>query len=113
MTTTIHYDDQLSEYVVDITCYFAEGSDAKGCRIVAHPQPVNDNIKSCEFVATREGRNESTVTVALPNGIYTLMIYDDEEEAARYPAFNTTLSVHNSQQISGIWSTVFQCLLIM
>ena len=92
-------DDQQSGYV-DITCYFAKESDAKGCRIVAQPPLGNDSTKPCEFAAAREGRDESTVTVALPSGTYKLMVYDDEDEAGHNPAFATTLSVQSSQ-VSG------------
>ena len=52
------------------------------------------------FAAAREGRDESTVTIALPSGTYTLMVYDDENEAGPNPAFTTTLSVQSSQ-VSG------------
>ena len=93
MNTLLNYD-QPSGYV-NITCYFAKGSNAKGCKIVADSQQVNE---SCVFAAAREGRDESTVTIALPSGTYTLMVYDDE--AGPNPAFTTTLSVQSSQ-ISG------------
>ena len=95
MNTLLNYD-QPSGYV-DITCYFAKGSNAKGCRIVADSQQVNE---PCEFAAAREGRDESTVTVALPSGIYTLTVYDDEDEAGPKPAFTSTQSVQSSQ-VSG------------
>ena len=96
----LYPDNQPSGYV-DITCYFAKESDAKGCRIVAQPPLGNDSTKPCVFVAAREGRDESTVTIALPSGTYTLMVYDDENEAGPNPAFTTTLSVQSSPQVSG------------
>ena len=99
-------DDQQSGYV-DITCYFAKESDAKGCRIVAQPPLGNDSTKPCEFAAAREGRDESTVTVALPSGTYKLMVYDDENEACHNPAFAITLSVQSSQVSGRVQHIIF------
>lgn len=92
--TTIH--DQHT----DITCYFSQESDIKGCKI-ALQIPENNNNTFCQFVASKTDGNKATVTVALPDGTYTLLAYDDEDGAVHNPAFTTTLSVHGSPQVSG------------
>ena len=96
MNTTIR--NQLSGYI-DITCHFAEGSNANGCKITAITQQES---KPCEFIAYREKEDKATVTVTLPNGNYTLLVYDYEAVAVDNPAFTTTLSLQSSAQVSGI-----------
>ena len=80
MDTT--FQNQLSGYL-DITCHFAKGSNANGCRITAitlQDVEIYDNSTSCEFIAYREEEDKATVTVTLPNENYTLLAYDYEAE---------------------------------
>ena len=91
-------EDQPSGYI-DITCYFAEESNADECRITL--QEYN-NSKSCNFTVPRKEEDKATITVTLPNGTYTLLAYDYEAGAVDNPAFITTLSVQNSSEVSGI-----------
>ena len=75
----------------EITCYFASGSEVKGCRIV-----IISERRDCELhtTATRqEGAGDAVVNVTLPTGEYSVVVYDDELVTAENPAFNTTLSV--------------------
>ena len=83
----------------DITCYFARESDAKGCKIVIQT-PRNVTLISC--VASREEEDKATITVALSNGTYTLLVYDEEDGAADNPAFITALHILCGAQDSGI-----------
>ena len=59
----------------------------------------------CEYTATREeGSTEGTISVMLPRGEYTVVVYDDEDVEVIHPAYNTTLIVTNSsaEKASGI-----------
>ena len=98
MDTTIH--NQPSGYI-DITCHFAEGSNAKGCRITAIRVQEYNTSTTCEFIAYREEEDKATVTVVLPNEKYTLLVHDYETGSNNNPAFTTTLSLEGSAQVSG------------
>ena len=102
MNTFAHYDNQPSGYV-DITCYFAKGSDAKGCKIIVQNKT---NATFCDLVATREDRGEARVTVALPNRTYALLIYDVEDGAVHNPALTATLNVLCGTLVSGMESSI-------
>ena len=54
------------------------------------------------FFASKEEEDKATITIALPNGTYTLLVYDEEDEAVDNPAFTTILSVICGTQVSGI-----------
>ena len=97
------FQNQHSGYL-DITCHFAKGSNANGCRITAITlQDLEYNISTpCEFIVYREKEDKATVTVTLPNENYTLMVHDYEAGAVDNPAFTTTLSLPGSAQVSGI-----------
>ena len=96
-------DKRLSGHI-NITCHFAEGSSANGCRIVV--QTIQGAV-FCVFAASRKEEDKATITVALPNGTYTLLVYDEEDGAVHNPAFTTTLSVLSGIQVSGIVFIVF------
>ena len=87
----------------DVTCYFARESEAKGCRIVVQ---TLQNVTSCVFFASKEEEDKATITIALPNGTYTLLVYDDEDEVHN-PAFTTILSVLCGTQVSGTEFSVY------
>ena len=75
----------------EITCYFAPGSEVKGCRIV-----IMSERRGCELhtTATRqEGAGDAVVNVTLPAGEYSVVVYDDELVTEENPAFTTTLSL--------------------
>ena len=59
------------------------------------------------IVASREEEEKATISVALPNGTYTLLVYDEEDEAVHNPAFTTILSVLCGTQVSGTESSVY------
>ena len=102
-----HVETNIQERLcgyIDVTCYFARDSDAKGCRIVVQSL---QGVTSCVFVASREEDNKANITVALPNGTYTLLVYDEEDEAGPNPAFTTILSVLCGTQVSGTESSVY------
>ena len=93
--------DQYDEYV-NATCYFAQGSDAKGCKI----EVINLEYSSsslCEFIASRNLDNQANVTIQLPEGRYTILVYDQEFDStmSEYPASNTTINVSTSAQVTG------------
>ena len=87
----------------NITCHFALGSPVKGCRII-----ISENRRSdmqFEYTATREeGSTEGTISVMLPRGQYTVIVYDDEDIDVKNPAYNCTITITNSSVIqpSGI-----------
>ena len=61
-----------------ITCFFANGARARGCRIVL-TQTAEERGEECELSATRQDwANEATVSVQLPAGEYSLLVYDDD-----------------------------------
>ena len=77
----------------EMTCYFAVGSKARGCRIVV----IHEDNGECELNVTRpEGSGEAVMKVTLPTGQYSLLVYDDDydDQETVNPAFNTTLSVY-------------------
>ena len=71
-----------------MTCYFAAGSKARGCRIVV----IHEDNGECELNVTRpEGSGEAAMKVTLPAGQYSLLVYDDDDMSQQNPAFTTTL----------------------
>ena len=85
----------------EMTCYFAAGSKARGCRIVL----IHEDNGECELNVTRpEGSGEAVMKVTLLAGQYSLLVYDDDgqETVGRdSPAYQTTLSV-SSDNLSDI-----------
>jgi hypothetical protein len=75
----------------DITCFFADGSKATGCRVV-----LIDRENRCELMATRQERTrEAAVNVGLPAGEYSVLVYDiddDERVGPENPAYTTTIT---------------------
>ena len=77
----------------DITCYFARGSQIKGCRIVIISEGRGGD---CEFNTTAtklEGARDAAVNVELPAGEYSIVVYDDEQVTEENPAYTSTLSI--------------------
>ena len=73
----------------EMTCYFAAGSKARGCRIVV----IHEDNGECELNVTRpEGSGEAVMKVTLPAGQYSLLVYDDDDDdmSQQNPAFTTT-----------------------
>ena len=100
-TVEITPQNDVKEFI-DITCHFAPGSLVKGCRIIISE---NRSDIQCEYTATREeGSTEGTISVILPRGEYTVVVYDDEDVDVENPAYNTTITITNSSlmQPSGI-----------
>ena len=57
------------------------------------------DIDQCahEYTATREeGSTEGTISVILPRGKYTVVVYDDEDAEVENPAYNSTITISNS-----------------
>ena len=85
-----HLSDQDGS-VVHITCHFALGSQIKGCIIIIFNEL---NLEQCEYTATREeGSTEGTISVMLPRGEYTVVVYDDEDVEVKNPAYNSTIKI--------------------
>ena len=101
-TVEIVPQNDVKEFT-DITCHFALGSLVRGCRII-----ISENRRSgmqFEYIATREeGSTEGTISVMLPRGEYTVVVYDDEDIDVKNPAYNCTITITNSSVIqpSGI-----------
>ena len=75
-----------------ITCYFAPGSQIKGCRIVIIQEGRGGDC-GLNTTATRlEGAGDAVVNVELPAGEYSVVVYDDEQ-VTENPAYTTTLSI--------------------
>ena len=57
------------------------------------------DIDQCarEYTATREeGSTEGTISVILPRGEYTVVVYDDEDVEVENPAYNSTITISNA-----------------
>ena len=81
---------QIDNDEYEMTCYFAAGSKARGCRIVL----IHEDNGECELNVTRpEGSGEAVMKVTLPAGQYSLLVYDDDDDdmSQQNPAFTTTL----------------------
>ena len=90
---------------VHIVCHFALGSN-KDCKIVLSPHRVVGKERDSEYVYTASrtpGSSEAAAVVVLPNGNYTVKIFDGEPET-EYPAYSTVLTISHSQleDIKGI-----------
>ena len=74
----------------EMTCYFAAGSKARGCRIVL----IHEDNGECELNVTRpEGSGEAVMKVTLPAGQYSLLVYDDDDNTGQEnPAYTTSVS---------------------
>ena len=82
-----HLSDQDGS-VSHITCHFALGSQIK------RSYTKHQKNDYCEYTATREeGSTEGTISVMLPRGEYTVVVYDDEDEEAKNPAYNSTITI--------------------
>ena len=86
------------EGYVDITCHFAQGSETKGCRIIiAQVEQENEFCKLAVPIA--EENADATVTIGLPKGSYTVLVYDiDDNEIVGNPAFSGTVTITSSSQ---------------
>ena len=84
-----------------ITCFFANGARARGCRIVL-TWTTEEGVGECELSATRQdGVNEATVRVQLPAGEYSLLVYDDDQTTPAY-AGSITSTASNIHETLGI-----------
>ena len=84
----------------EITCYFAAGSKARGCRIVL----IHEDNGECELNVTRpEGSGEAVMKVTLPAGQYSLLVYDDDYDMSQQnPVFTTSVLSSSSYIFEGI-----------
>ena len=100
-TVEITPQNDVKEFT-DITCHFALGSLIKGCIIVIsvdvddNKKKFNIDINQCEYTAAREDSTEGTISVILPRGEYTVVVYDDDDAMVDNPAYNTTLTIYAS-----------------
>ena len=84
-----------------ITCFFANGARARACRIVL-TQIAEEGGGECELSATRQnGVNEAKVSVQLPAGEYSLLVYDDDQTTPAY-AGSITSTTSNIRDTIGI-----------
>ena len=77
----------------EITCYFAPGSQTKGCRIVIIQEGRSGECQLNTTAARLEGAGDAVVNVELPAGEYSVAVYDDEQVTEENPAYTTTLSI--------------------
>ena len=91
---------EVTEYsgYVHIFCHFGQGSKVAACRVVITPLVDAHSVTSddCEYVYTasrRPGRSEAGAVVVLPNGGYSVEVFDGEEATAGNPAYSTVLKV--------------------
>ena len=88
-----HLSDQDGS-VIHITCHFALGSQINGCIIIISKKSKELDKDYCEYTAIREeGSTEGTISVILPRGEYTVVVYDDEDAKAKNPAYNSTITI--------------------
>ena len=86
----------------EITCYFAPGSQIKGCRIVIIQEGRGGDCELNTTATRLEGAGDAVVNVELPAGEYSVVVYDDEEVKTvgqENPAYTTTLSVSGTSDI--------------
>ena len=90
---------EVTEYsgYVHIICHFGHGSKSAACRVVITPLVDAHSITSddCEYVYTASGRpgsSEAGAVAVLPNGGYSVEVFDGEE-ATGNPAYSTVLKV--------------------
>ena len=90
---------------VDVVCYFASGSLAKGCKINAILVKGHKELLTCEQIVTRKREKSVSVSIALPEGEYKLLVSDVEavsNDELPNPAFLTQITVENSS-VTGIY----------
>ncbi|CAI8009840.1 hypothetical protein GBAR_LOCUS6564 [Geodia barretti] len=87
---------RLTNTEYEITCYFASGSEARGCRIVL----INDEGEGREECNAQrlEGVGEAVIKATLPAGEYSLLVYDDDDDSMgqENPAYHTLVSSTSS-----------------
>ena len=94
-----HLSDQDGS-VIHITCHFALGSQIKGCIIIISKNIDGLDKDYCEYTAAREeGSTEGTISVMLPRGEYTVVVYDDEDAEVKNPAYNSTLKISGTSMM--------------
>ena len=94
---------------VHIVCHFALGSN-KDCKIVLSPHRMVGKEGDTEYVYTASrtpGSSEAAAVIVLPNGNYTVKVFDKEPET-KYPAYSTLLTISHSQlkYTKGIYSHI-------
>ena len=77
----------------EIECYFAPGSQTKGCRIVIIQEGRGGDCELNTTATRLEGAGDAVVNVELPAGEYSVVVYDDEQVPEENPAYTTTLSI--------------------
>ena len=89
---------------VHIVCHFALGSN-KDCEIILSPHNImvgKEGDSEYVYTASRTpGSSEAAAVIVLPNGNYTVKIFDGEPET-EYPAYSTVLTISHSH-IKGIY----------
>jgi hypothetical protein len=82
---------------VHITCHFAVGSKLKECKIVLRSHEAMNQGRDSRHVYTASriaGNLEAATVIVLPNGNYTVDVFDNDTE---YPAYSTELTISYSQ----------------
>ena len=86
---------------VHITCHFSVGSNLKECKIVLRSHKANSrHVYTASGIA---GSLEAATVIVLPNGNYTVDVFDNDNET-EYPAYFTELTISYGQlkDITGI-----------
>ena len=86
----------------EITCYFAPGSQTKGCRIVIIQEGRGGDCELNTTATRLEGAGDARVNVELPAGEYSVVVYDDEQVTEENPAYTTTLSIPGATPVVGM-----------
>ena len=84
-----------------VTCFFAEDSQAKGCRVNALSQEGN----TCNMIIDKGSGPQAKGRFELPDGTYEILVYDIEADGSlsENPAYqhNETVVVQGSS-VSGL-----------
>ena len=99
---------------VHIICFFAVGSNARGCRIVLSSDDTGkgqDSDSDYVYTASRiAGSSEAATVIVLPNGNYTLDVFDNDHHTEN-PAYSTVLTISYSNVTGSYTQLVGQMLL--
>ena len=108
LTPTGTFDVQTADITtpgpssVEVTCYFAEDSQAKGCRVDFHSQEGN---ATCSMTIDKGNELQAYGTFELPDGTYEILVYDIEADGSlsENPAYeHDEIVVLQGSSVSGL-----------
>ena len=85
---------------VSVTCFFAAGSQAQGCRVIFKS---NCSISDDPDINRKGDESEVEQVFSLPNGTYEIAIYDIEADGTQseYPAYELDKQIVVQDSMSG------------